>query len=558
VFKRHSFAVLGLLAATTTTTSPDCSLESAKLLSPTEPVCSELSPDIQASNGWRSVQASQTAEGELFFRYQARPAVAGLNGLLAIAPQPVDTFSDAAILVRFAADGSVDARNGSMYDSDVAFPYEPGVWYDISVSADLSRQVYNVDIGRCGEQLTRLISNAAFRSDAPDSSQLTHWAAWSSQSATLDVATPSWGTAGSCQPFTCQSLGWECGTASDSCGGSLNCGACGNGDVCVSGACSSPGVTGVPYGHVTPADVGVTIGVGVVGPVPTKEYTGSCKPAANTTIENVVINNCGRIVIDNPNITMRNVILNATSDSGAIYLDRTSGDSSNFTVEYSQINQLNGNGMVFLSFTKVGDPIGGNKTNCTIRNNEITGGYDFHYLEGGLDGFLSENNYYHDLNVDPNSGKHADGFQIGEANLTTGQMTIRGNYFDPNNAISKTALLFSAGSDSYNNTDILWENNFIPIWGAYTLWCSNSASCIMRYNVYRQDFKTKLGNRTSGTGRESDGYPNCAGTFSPANESSSVYRCNRYEDGDFIENQWVCIQGGAKKTHDISGCPSYP
>jgi hypothetical protein len=131
-------------------------------------------------------------------------------------------------------------------------------------------------------------------------------------------------------------------------------------------------------------------------------------------------------------------------------------------------------------------------------------------------------------------------------------MTIRGNYFDPNNAISKTALLFSTGQDSWNQTNILWENNFIPIWGAYTLWCSNSDSCTVRYNVYRQDFKTKLGNRTSGTGRESDGYPNAAFKVSDVNAPFAIYRCNRYEDGDFIEDQY--IDG---PVHDTSNCPSY-
>jgi hypothetical protein len=208
---------------------------------------------------------------------------------------------------------------------------------------------------------------------------------------------------------------------------------------------------------------------------------------------------------------------------------------------------------VFGSFSS-GPSNPGNHRNWTIRNSEITGGYDFHYIEGGLDGFLVENNYYHDLSADPASGVHADGFQISEANHTTGQMTIRGNYFDPNNGISKTALLFATGTPSTNNTNILWENNFIPIWGAYTLWCGDSDSCVMRYNVYRQDFKTKLGQRTQGTGQESDGYPARAANFSPANAAASVYRCNRYEDGDFIENQWI----GGGVTHDISGCPSYP
>ena len=238
MFKRHSFAVLALLVTTTSTTSPDCSLEGAKLPPVTDSAtCSSLSPDIQASGGWRGVESPQVADGALFFTVQARPTVAGLNGLVAVAPQEPRNFSDAAILVRFNSDGLVDVRNGAIYDSGLVYPYEPGVWYDISISADLDNQTYSVDIGRCGAERIRLIDEAAFRSDAPDSSSLTHWAAWSSQGATLDLVTPSWGTTGSCQPSTCQSLGRECGSASDGCGGTLNCGGCGSGELCSSGMC---------------------------------------------------------------------------------------------------------------------------------------------------------------------------------------------------------------------------------------------------------------------------------------------------------------------------------
>ena len=40
-----------------------------------------------------------------------------------------------------------------------------------------------------------------------------------------------------CTPSTCQSLGRECGSASDGCGGTLNCGGCGSGELCSSGVC---------------------------------------------------------------------------------------------------------------------------------------------------------------------------------------------------------------------------------------------------------------------------------------------------------------------------------
>lgn len=58
----------------------------------------------------------------------------------------------------------------------------------------------------------------------------------------------------SCIPKTCSSLGVECGTASNSCGVTLDCGSCGSGQTCSSGICvttTTPGGTGVGGGGGT-------------------------------------------------------------------------------------------------------------------------------------------------------------------------------------------------------------------------------------------------------------------------------------------------------------------
>ena len=62
----------------------------------------------------------------------ARPTVANLNGLLAIGSGDIDDFSDAAILIRFADNGSIDVRDGSRYFSDRSISYAPGVWHTVS------------------------------------------------------------------------------------------------------------------------------------------------------------------------------------------------------------------------------------------------------------------------------------------------------------------------------------------------------------------------------------------------------------------------------------------
>jgi trimeric autotransporter adhesin len=47
--------------------------------------------------------------------------------------------------------------------------------------------------------------------------------------------------AGPCTPKTCSSLGFNCGSASNACGGTLNCGTCSAGQSCISNVCSGSG-----------------------------------------------------------------------------------------------------------------------------------------------------------------------------------------------------------------------------------------------------------------------------------------------------------------------------
>jgi hypothetical protein len=91
-----------------------------------DPACPAVAPDVSVSNGWRSTRASQPAFDTLDFEVMARPGAADLDGIVAIGGQDIGAFSDAAILVRFASDGLVDARDGSVYDKDATFPTKQG------------------------------------------------------------------------------------------------------------------------------------------------------------------------------------------------------------------------------------------------------------------------------------------------------------------------------------------------------------------------------------------------------------------------------------------------
>ena len=219
--------------------------------------CPGANPDVSASNGWRSSEASLPAYDALYFEFKARPTAANLNGLVGVGAESIKEFAEAALSVRFAKDGVVDVRDGAVYNSDVSYAYEPGVWYTVAVSANIETETYDVEIGRCGEPRETLIKGAAFRQEANMGDQLSNWAVWSSQSAALELATPTWMASGGCASASCESLGQECGQPSDGCGGSLSCGGCESGDVCASGLCvAAPPPPAAPPPVTTPPPPG--------------------------------------------------------------------------------------------------------------------------------------------------------------------------------------------------------------------------------------------------------------------------------------------------------------
>jgi len=280
-----------------------------------------------------------------------------------------------------------------------------------------------------------------------------------------------------------------------------------------------------PYRHVTPADVGVTIGPGVVAPVPTDPYTGPMTITAPTVVENVVVDGCLRIASDN--VTIRNVIVQC----GGLYPIKIENGSRNALIEYSRVTCGSMSKLFYVS---------SGARNARIAHNEGSGCEDLFFLEGDLDGLEIVDNYLHTLVGTPSS--HADGFQIGEFGQTTGLVHVRGNYIDPDNAtIGKNDIVFGTNSSEVH---LVIEDNFFERWGHYTMRCGGAGtSCTIRDNVYSQEF----------AGIEQ--YLLLANAAAPA--LPAAFCCNRYADGTFVEEFFGAIDLVLGADHVITDCPVF-
>lgn len=157
------------------------------------------------------------------------------------------------------------------------------------------------------------------------------------------------------------------------------------------------------------------------------------------------------------------------------------------------------------------------------------------------------------------SGKHADGLQLGAVNPATGNITIHGNYFDPQVRCGATATYYMANGDVVATI----ESNRLTTWGAFTLWASDVDIMHARYNIYDPVWEAQAGNRCGCSGSSSEpccSYPERAARYNNAGGASSSFVCNRYQsDGDFIEQEFVtCEDSDDCVLREITGCPDYP
>ncbi|MGB5696723.1 MAG: hypothetical protein WBM46_13780 [Polyangiales bacterium] len=109
---------------------------------------------------------------------------------------------------------------------------DPALW-ESALRSDLARFCAKEDIQYL--DLTTALRLVAAEGELPYFANDTHLNERGHEA--MAEALAPWVASGPCTPATCQSLGQSCGQPSDSCGGRLDCGECGDGETCVSGLC---------------------------------------------------------------------------------------------------------------------------------------------------------------------------------------------------------------------------------------------------------------------------------------------------------------------------------
>jgi hypothetical protein len=209
--------------------------------------CGTFVADYTANNGWSATQSETVSSSTLTTDFYVKPTALNQNALIAFSQTDnISTFSTNSMIIRFGNAGIIEVYDGSGYGcKDITCPtYETNVWYHFEITANMETDIYTVKYETCDDGYTTISTDAAFRSTAPHASVAYH-AAWDESGNDFHVNLDTEGnwTPGVCDPLTCAEQSFDCGTASDTCGGTATpdpCGPCDSPLVCISNVCCTP------------------------------------------------------------------------------------------------------------------------------------------------------------------------------------------------------------------------------------------------------------------------------------------------------------------------------
>jgi hypothetical protein len=187
--------VVGLLLAA----SVGCALDAdTNEVSTTAPVSDLPVSDgnATAGYGWSNSPIPQHTNDVVTLEFEAMPWSNGesVDAIIGLSNQKADAYSDLAAIVRFNANGYVDARNGGAYAADITFPYASPGEYGFRMVVDLYNKTYTVDVrnndNRVGDTWHRLATNYRFRTEQATLNRIDNMARFIT-SATGSVSTNS-------------------------------------------------------------------------------------------------------------------------------------------------------------------------------------------------------------------------------------------------------------------------------------------------------------------------------------------------------------------------------
>jgi hypothetical protein len=127
-----------------------------------------------AVSTWQS-NAFTSGSSPFTVTFDATPSVAPTDAVVGLSSGDADAFSDLATIVRFNAQGTIDARNGGSYAALSSVTYSAGTAYHFRLVVDTAAHTYSIYVTPNGATETTIGSGYAFRTEQNTVSSLDRW-----------------------------------------------------------------------------------------------------------------------------------------------------------------------------------------------------------------------------------------------------------------------------------------------------------------------------------------------------------------------------------------------
>lgn len=116
-------------------------------------------------------------------KFSATPSANNITGVFAAGPVTPVSYNDAAVLVRFNVDGTIQAFDGLLYRASTTVPYIANTQYNFRIFVNFQSKTYSVFATPQGETEKEVAQDFSFRSTQSTTKTIEYWTAHSSTAA---------------------------------------------------------------------------------------------------------------------------------------------------------------------------------------------------------------------------------------------------------------------------------------------------------------------------------------------------------------------------------------
>ena len=139
------------------------------------------------ADSWKNL-AIPPQGGSFIISFNMTANAAGIDGVTGLSVSSATAYPQLAVIVRFAAAGTVEARNGSVYQAVGPLVYQPSVTYRVRLTVDVANHTYSATFTPPGGSPVTIADNYAFRSEQSSASTLANLAVVSTGAASHTVS----------------------------------------------------------------------------------------------------------------------------------------------------------------------------------------------------------------------------------------------------------------------------------------------------------------------------------------------------------------------------------